>query len=240
MTESALFEIAIPVYNEERRLETGVRRLHAYCEKNGIRARIVIADNGSQDQTVAIAKRLIQELRNVYLIQLPQKGVGRALKCSWENSQADFVGYMDVDLSTDLKHLKEVRECFDRTGCDIVNGSRLIRGARVFDRKLIREITSRGYNFVLRTFLQVGFTDGMCGFKFMRQEAFRTLLQTGIQNEEWFFNTEILIKAEWAGLHIEEIPVIWRDDHDSKAQVLEMTFKFLREIWRLMRMKATA
>lgn len=238
MNQQALFEIAIPVYNEERRLEAGVRTLHAFCEREGLPANIVIADNGSVDRTQEIALELSKEFPNVRLLRVPQKGVGRALKLAWGQAQAPYVGYMDVDLSTDLKHLKEVAELFKSKNCDVVNGSRLMRGSRVYHRKLIREITSRGFNFLLHTALNVRFSDGMCGFKFLRRDAFDRISKLGVQNEEWFFNTEILVKAEWAGLKIEEVPVVWTDDHDSKARIFEMAVKFSKEIWRLRHLRS--
>lgn len=235
MTENTtpLLEIAIPVYNEERRLEAGVRTLHKYCIENKLPVQITIADNGSRDNTIGIATELAKELPNVRLLRVPQKGVGRALKYAWTDSKAPVVGYMDVDLSTDLKHLTEVAYLFLTTKCDVVNGSRLMNGSRVYHRKLIREITSRGFNFMLRAILGVRFSDGMCGFKFLRREAFERISKLGIQNEEWFFNTEILVKSEWAGLEISEVPVVWTDDHDSKAKIFEMIVKFSKEIWRL-------
>lgn len=226
-------EVTIPVYNEERRLRNGVVTLKKFCEEKQLSVSIVIADNGSTDRTVEIGKQLSRELRDVSVISVPMKGVGAALKCSWTQSRATVVGYMDVDLSTDIQHLVEVFDLMKAGKTRVISGSRLLPGAKVTGRKLSREIASRAFNQLLQFSLGCRFTDGMCGFKFLTRESFQLLSERGLKNNEWFFNTELLIKAEWAGIPVHEIPVHWSDDHDSKVKILELAVKYSKEVARL-------
>jgi len=150
------------------------------------------------------------------------------------------VGYMDVDLATDLKHLDEVRGAFNSQSGDLlVSGSRLLPGSHVINRTLTREISSRGFNLLLGWTLGVRFSDGMCGFKFLRKPTFDRLLRFGVQNDEWFFNAEIMVISEWLGVPIREIPVRWIDDRDSRVRVPDLAKKYLHEMTRLRQRRKT-
>jgi glycosyltransferase involved in cell wall biosynthesis len=237
MTEE-VFDIAIPVLNEEQRLRRGVTETLAFCESHGIPLCLTIADNGSTDGTARVAAELTREFGNVQYFAVGQKGVGRALKRAWTQSQCAIVGYMDVDLATDLKHLPVVVEIFKRHPGDLlVSGSRLLPGAKVVNRTLLREITSRAFNLLLQTALGVRFTDGMCGFKFLRKSTFDRLMTNGVENDDWFFNTEIMVKAEWQQIAIHELPVRWTDDQNSRVRLYDITKKYTKEILRLRRQK---
>ena len=205
-----------------------------YCDANKISGFVItIADNGSNDGTSEIAQQLEQEHQVVRYIKIDQKGVGVALKKAWLSSSCDILGTMDIDLSTDLRHFKEVYNCFQTKNVDLIVGSRLLDGSVVIGRSLVREITSRGFNKILSKLLKIRFTDGMCGFKFIYKEVFEKLMLTGIQNNEWFFETELLVKAELNGFEILEIPVYWKDDRDSKVSIIPLSLKYLKEIERL-------
>lgn len=205
-----------------------------YCEKHGIPATLTIADNGSTDKTAEIARNLARDHKQVSYLHVDTKGVGQALKKAWLASTSEIIGYMDVDLATDLAHLSTVAEIFAKDPSDlVVTGSRLIPGSNVINRSRVRSLTSVSYNWILRRLLDVQLSDGMCGFKFMRRSAFERIMRAGVQNNEWFFNTEILVKAQWIGLPVREIPVIWTDDRDSRARILELTYKYLKEVLRL-------
>jgi hypothetical protein len=105
-------DVVIPVYNEERGLDSSVRRLHRFLSTEfPFSWRIVIADNASTDATAVIAQALAEELPGVKLVRLEAKGRGRALRAAWSASDARVVCYMDVDLSTDLKALLPLGGC---------------------------------------------------------------------------------------------------------------------------------
>lgn len=231
------FDITIPVLNEEAELEPNVRRILSFIDSEDLskhKFRIVIADNGSTDSTYAIADRLSKALPGrVASIRLEKRGVGLALKTSWTASEADIVGYMDLDLATDLSHLRDVVKAFESSECDILYGSRLHKHSKVIGRPLKREITSRVFNMLLKFYLGVSFSDGMCGFKFMKREVFPKLYAGGATSDNWFFSTELLTVAEWSGLRIRELPVKWTDSPDSRAKIASLTIQYLGAMKRL-------
>ena len=228
-------DVTVPVLNEEKRLEAGVLGVVAFLEAWNIAStRIVIVDNGSTDATTAIAGRLASEHPSlVSFLRIQQRGVGAAIRSSWTASSADIVGYMDVDLATDLLHLLEVLELFEQGEVKVVNGSRLLAGSVVRDRSLWRGFTSRTLNAVMRASLGVGFTDAMTGFKFFeRQHALMLLAQTP-EIPDWFVAAEMLVRSEWVGVPAKEIAIRWQDDRASKANVPRLARQYLGHILRL-------
>jgi putative flippase GtrA len=227
-----IVDVVVPVYNEERDLEPSVRRLHrALREQLPYPSQITIADNGSSDGTGAIADRLGVQLPHVRVLHLNEKGRGRALAAAWMTSGATVVAYTDVDLSTDLGALLPLVAPIVSGHSEVSIGSRLIQGARV-SRSMKRELISRCYNLVLRTVLRVKFRDAQCGFKALRADVARRLIPT-VVNRNWFFDTELLVRAERAGMRILELPVDWNDDPDSRVDIIATALEDLRGVWRL-------
>jgi putative flippase GtrA len=231
-TRSATVEIVVPVYNEEADLEASLRRLHGYLAANFPLPWIVtIADNASIDRTWGIACRLAGELDGVNALHLDQKGRGRALREAWTRSAARVVAYMDVDLSTDLDALLPLVAPLVTGHSDVAIGTRLAPGSRVV-RGPKREAISRAYNLLLRTMLRSGFSDAQCGFKAIRTDVGRALLPA-VEDQSWFFDTELLVLAERAGLRIHEVPVDWVDDPDSRVDVVGTALADLKGVWRM-------
>ena len=225
-------EIAIPVYNEERALEASVRRLHGFLSSSlPYSCRIVIADNASDDATPAICRRLAAEIPNVTYVRLREKGRGRALRRVWSTSDADVVAYMDVDLSTGLQALLPLVAPLVSGHSDLAIGTRLANGSRVV-RGPKRELISRAYNRLLRLTLRTRFSDAQCGFKAGRAETVKALLPA-IEDEAWFFDTELLTVAERAGLRIHEVPVDWVEDPESSVAIVPTAIEDLLGIVRL-------
>lgn len=235
------FDVTIPVLNEEATLEKNARALHRFLKEHFPdegQWQVVIADNGSTDRTLEIARALSEEIPEITFVKVPEKGVGLALKTSWGQSQADIVGYMDLDLATALPHFLEAYDALARQGYDIVYGSRLHPRARVINRPLKREIASRVFNLLLKLYLGVRFSDGMCGFKFLRREVYPRLYEAGARNDGWFFSTELLTTAEWLGLKICELPVTWTDDiSSSRVQIIPLAKKYIRSMHELKKRK---
>ena len=229
-----IVDIVVPVYNEEHDLEPSVRRLRTYLdERFPYPARITIADNASADSTWVIAQRLATSLPGVRAVHLNQKGRGRALRTTWLASDAPVVAYMDVDLSTGLDALLPLVAGLLSGHSEMAIGSRLAPGARV-TRGPKRELISRCYNLILRTALGAGFRDAQCGFKAVRRDVARELLPL-VEDQAWFFDTELLILAQRAGLRILEVPVDWVDAPDSRVDVRSTALADLRGVWRLLR-----
>ncbi|MGD1057886.1 MAG: dolichyl-phosphate beta-glucosyltransferase [Solirubrobacteraceae bacterium] len=232
-------EIVIPVHNEQRVLAESVRTLHAHLVRNfDLPFKITIADNASTDGTLGVARLLSMEFPELSVMHLKHKGRGLALRAAWGTSDADVVAYMDVDLSTDLDALAELLEPLLEGRADVAIGSRLAPGARV-KRGIKREIISRGYNLLLHVLLGTGFSDAQCGFKAARREVVQTLLAQ-VEDDAWFFDTELLYLAQRNKLAIHEVPVHWVDDPDSRVDILATAYEDLRGIMRLRRRSAQA
>ncbi len=228
------YDIVIPVLNEQRRLENGVITLYQFLKNNHIHnCKIIIADNGSTDKTPEISVQLAEKHPEIQYISLKNKGVGLALKTAWAQSEADVIGYMDVDLATDLKHMTQVISLFEEHKNIIINGSRNLPTSHVVNRKWTRRVTSWGFNKLLQLLLNVHFSDGMCGFKFISREYFKTISQYGLTNDGWFFCTELLYVGEKLNLSLIEIPVNWQDDGDSRVKIISLSLYYLKEILRL-------
>ncbi|MCR6652800.1 MAG: glycosyltransferase [Cellvibrionaceae bacterium] len=224
-------EVTIPVLNEERTLEQQVLKVleHFQAQLNRFEdINLVIADNGSTDRTPEIARRLEAQYHNVKYLRLDKRGVGLALKSSWGASGADIVGYMDLDLATDLRHLGEALDILVSRKADMVAGSRLARGAKVIGRSPVREVTSRAFNMIVKTWFRTKFTDGMCGFKFLRRSCLPELMRRGACNDGWFFSTELLVVAEHLKMKVEDLPVTWTDDPDSKVKIGRLAIEYLK------------
>jgi len=232
-------DIVVPVYNEEVVLKDSVRRLHGFLSgEMPYPWRIVIADNASTDATLAVARMLAMELDNVTVLHLQHKGRGRALRAAWTASDADVLCYMDVDLSTDLRALLPLVSPLVCGHSEVAIGSRLAAGARVV-RGTKREVISRCYNRLLRWTLRAHFSDAQCGFKAIRADAARRLLPD-VQDQGWFFDTELLILAQRRGLRIHEVAVDWIDDPDSRVDIVSTALTDLRGVVRLLLQRPVA
>jgi putative flippase GtrA len=226
------------VHNEEVDLPGSVRRLHEYLTSSfPFSFRITVADNASDDTTFEVAEGLAGELTGVRVVHLPLKGRGRALHDVWSRSDAAVLAYMDVDLSTDLSALLPLVAPLVTGHSDVAIGTRHARGSRVV-RGAKREVISRAYNLLLRGTLAVRFSDAQCGFKAIRRDVARHLLPL-VQDTGWFFDTELLVLAQRAGLRIHEVPVDWVDDPDSRVDLLATALADLRGIARVGRALAT-
>lgn len=231
--------IVIPVLNEEKALEHGVETTIRYLDGTELSGnyRITIADNGSTDDTERIARLLCDRYSHVDYFKVSQRGVGLAFREAIKRNTCEIVGYMDVDLATDIKHLRQVYRFFTEQNAEAVVGSRLLKGSEVHNRTLVREITSRSLNLILKLILHVNFSDAMCGFKFYRKETALRLTELCSQNTGWFYCAEMMIRAEWEEIPIVEIAVQWHDDSDSKVKIGKLSSEYMAEIMKLRKEK---
>lgn len=233
-TAPAVVDIVVPVHNEAETLRASILRLHDFLRSSfPLSWQITIADNASTDTTCDLARGLADELVGVRVLHLEEKGRGRALRAAWLASESPVVAYMDVDLSTELEALLPLVAPLVSGHSDLAIGSRLAHGARVV-RGPKREVISRGYNLLLKVTLRSGFSDAQCGFKAIRSEVARELLPL-VEDEAWFFDTELLVVAEHNGLRIHEVPVDWVDDADSRVDVVRTATSDLQGILRMVR-----
>jgi len=227
-------DVVIPVYNEEEALEPSIIRLReylqAYCPCDW---RIVIADNASTDRTPEIAQRLRARWpKEVCPFRIPQKGRGRALRLAWLASDADVMSYMDVDLSTDLSAFMPLIEPLIQGTHHVAIGSRLAQSAQI-QRSAVREFTSRAYNTLIKAlFPRSRFSDAQCGFKAITRRAARELIPL-VENNNWFFDTELLLLAERHGYAIHEVPVQWIEDPGSTVNIVRTAWEDIRGLLRV-------
>jgi glycosyltransferase involved in cell wall biosynthesis len=228
----AVLDIVVPVFNEAGCLEASIRRLRNYLDTCfPFSAVVTIADNASTDGTMEVATRLAAELAGVRVLHLDERGRGRALKRAWSESGADVVAYMDVDLSTGLEALLPLVAPLLSGHSDLAIGTRLSRSATVV-RGPKRELISRSYNRLLRTLMRSRFSDAQCGFKAVRGALVPVLIPL-VEDDGWFFDTELLLIAERNALRIHEVPVDWVDDTDSRVEVLHTALADIGGMWRV-------
>ena len=224
-------DVVIPVYNEERVLTQSINTLRQFLENNlAHNWTIVIADNASTDKTWQAAQALSREYPDVVSLHLDEKGRGRALRRAWLDSTADIVSYMDVDLSTDLEAFPKLIQAIEE-GYDIAVGSRLMPGSSI-KRSFKRELTSRGYNLLIKAMFRSKFSDAQCGFKALSSKAAQELVPL-IKDQKWFFDTELLILAEKKGYRTKDVPVAWIEDPDTRVSVSRTAFDDVKGLLRL-------
>ncbi len=225
-------DVVVPVLNEEKILQQSITTLDEYMAKRlPYRYQITIADNGSQDKTLEIAKNLAEKHQSVQVVSLAERGRGRALKQVWQNSPADILTYMDVDLSTSLDDFLPMIQPLVAGEAGVAIGSRLARGAKT-TRGLKREFISRCYNNIIKWTSGTKFSDAQCGFKAIRRDVAAKFLPK-IKDNEWFFDTELLIKTERAGVPIHEQPVTWVEDTDSRVKIVKTAVDDLKGLYRV-------
>ncbi len=226
-------DVVIPVYNEERVLADSVARLSDFLGRSvPYDWRVIIADNASIDQTPAVGRAVADANPRVRYLRIEQKGRGRALRRAWLESDADVVSYMDVDLSTNLDAFPPLIDSIIHGGCDVAIGSRLKHGARV-TRQWKRELISRAYNLMIKlVFPTRTFSDAQCGFKAISRRAADHLIPI-VENNEWFFDSELLLRAEQHGYRIAEVPVEWIEDLDTRVKIVSTALEDVRGLLRV-------
>ena len=228
---NATVDITIPVYNEEDVLPRTIASLTDFLAANLPNPwKVTIADNASTDGTQEVSKALCENHAGVNYLHNPQKGRGKALKLAWLDSNADIVSYMDADLSTDLSHFPQLIQALE-TGNHIAVGSRLSKESRV-SRGLKREFISRSYNRLINIMFRTGLPDAQCGFKAMTKTT-ADIIIPHIKNDNWFFDTELLVIGAKRGFKIASIPVKWDDDPTSTVNVMNTAKEDIKGLLRL-------
>jgi len=226
--------ITLPVYNEELRLASSAGTLRRYLESHREFCwEMVIADNGSEDSTFAVATGFEKEYPDLRVVHLEARGRGRALKQVWSQSGADILTYMDVDLATDLSAFQPLIQAVASGNYDLAVGSRLSQGSHT-QRCWRREALSRGYISLVKMIFRTRFSDAQCGFKAITRQAAARLLPA-VEDTGWFFDTELLVLAEKCGYRVFDLPVRWTEDPDSRVKILRTAWGDLRGMLRLYR-----
>ncbi len=227
--------LLFPVLNERLRLENGIERCMAYLKENvSIPYQLTILDNGSEDETPQIGKRLAEKYPEVSYVRVKERGVGVAFREGIAGNQCDIVGYMDIDLSTDLKYLGKTIAAFEsRPSLQYVNGTRFSKESDTKGRKWYRKITSMGLVFLLKAIFDMKATDAVCGFTFLRKEAAEQLVKESSNDNGWFYTIEFLLRAERAGMEIYDMPVEWQEDYNTTVKIWKTIKNYLIRIYKL-------
>jgi glycosyltransferase involved in cell wall biosynthesis len=211
-----MISVIIPIHNEADILLSNIGRLRDALEALSGDYEIIIAEDGSSDGSFSVAQAL--ESESIRLLTSDTKlGRGLALSNAIRQAEGDIVVYMDADLSTDLRYLAPLMQKMNE-GADLSTGSRLMEGSEVIGRSLLREVMSRWYNILLRLLFGTRVKDHQCGFKAFRKNAVLQLLDE-VEDRHWFWDSELLIRAQMKGLRISEIPVSWVDRSNSKVKL---------------------
>jgi glycosyltransferase involved in cell wall biosynthesis len=227
-------DVVIPVYNEEHDLPRSIPTLRDFLKSDAFpyEWRIVIADNASTDSTPEVGSRLQEENpAEVVYVRIERKGRGYALKRTWSESAADVMSYMDVDLSTGISAFPALVRAIAEDGYGVATGTRLHRRSKV-ERSLQRTVLSRGYNTIIKAAFWTKFSDAQCGFKAISREVAQRVLPM-VEDNNWFFDTELLILAEKMGYRIKDIPVEWREDPGTTVKIGSTIAEDLRGLWRM-------
>lgn len=230
-----MWTIIFPVLNERLRLESGITRTVEYLQSIKFEDyEIIIVDNGSEDETPEIADGLCRRYEKVRYERIGVRGVGAAFRRGAELSRGDIIGYMDIDLSTNIKHLGEAIEIFRRDSkVEYINGSRFAAQSDTKGRKWYRKITSQGLLILLKVFLGMKCTDAICGFTFVRRETAMALIEGSSQDNGWFYMIEFLLRAERRGVKILDYPVEWQEDYNTTVKIFKTICNYIRQIARL-------
>lgn len=227
--------ILFPVLNERLRLRNGIERSMEYLKENvTIPYSLTILDNGSDDETPEIGRELAEKYPEVSYVRVGERGVGVAFRKGIELNESDIVGYMDIDLSTDIKYLGKTIQLFQkRPELQYVNGSRFSKESDTKGRKWYRKITSMGLVILLKTIFHMKATDAVCGFTFLRKEAAEQLVKESSRDNGWFYTIEFLLRAERNGMVIYDMPVEWQEDYNTTVKVWKTIKNYLVQIHRL-------
>lgn len=221
--------VVLPVYNEANKLEDAVSTLREYLVQLNYSYEIVIAEDGSTDGTDKIASKIAMKDNKIKHYHFDYRlGKGEAILRAFKSSENDILVHMDVDLSTHMKHLRELIDSIAVEGYDIATGSRLMKESKT-ERSARRDVASKGYNFLIRLLLGSKLKDHQCGFKAFKREI---ILEFGddVKDNHWFWDTEVLVLAQRRGYRVKEFPVEWSQDESSKVDLKSDGLYMLRKL----------
>jgi glycosyltransferase AglD len=221
--------VVFPAHNEASHLESAVAQVNDVLKSFGYSYEIIVAEDGSTDGTDKLADELSQKNPCIWHIHGEKRlGRGKALNATFKQAHGAIFVYMDVDLATDLRHLKELIDAIKVEGYDFSTGSRMMKQSKV-ERSGTRRMTSKTFNFMVRLFLRSKIRDHQCGFKGFKKEPTMAILDM-VQARHWFWDTEILVRAQREGYKVKEIPVEWKSGSDTKVHLYKDSWNMFWQI----------
>jgi glycosyltransferase involved in cell wall biosynthesis len=224
--------VVIPAYNESARIG---RCVEEYCSHFGTRAVVVVVANGCRDGTAEIVRGFMGRFENLRLIEIQRAiGKGGAVRVGLKTGDEPYIGFTDADGSTTAADFDSLLQTCRETGSDGAIGSRWIRGASVKRRQpLRRRIFSRGFNFVVRLFFNMPYSDTQCGAKLFRRPAIDRVIGE-LELADFAFDIDLLYAFKRFGFRVVECPILWEDfPDDSKIRLLPAAWTMLLSVARL-------
>ena len=227
-----IISITLPVFNEAKILKRNVEKLICFLNELNLNYEIIIAEDGSTDNSYKIASELEKRNKKVHCLHSDKRlGKGEAIKRAFEHSKGSIFVFMDADLSTDLSYTpKLISKIHD--GYDIVVGSRTLKYSKV-ERSLKREMVSRVYNLLCRFLFGIKLHDMQCGFKCLKKDSIKNIIKE-VKNKHWFWDTELIVRATKKDMKITEIPIKWKQKNRTKVKILRDSLymiKCILELW---------
>ena len=214
--------IILPAYNEENDIEHCVEETMRTVGAEGISYEIIIVENGSTDQTYKIAQQLSNKFKQISTTHLEESGFESAIKEGFNLAKGEFVAHLDVDLSTDMSHFKEL--LLHAKNYDFVTGARYLDASsakRTFGRLLL----SKAFNSLLINFLlKSKIKDNNCGFRIIKRDVGLELFNF-VESNTGFGNVELIVIAQRKGYSVKEFPVRWKEN------MSDVKFKWVSEFF---------
>ena len=224
-----MLDLVIPVYNEAGSIDDAVRRLRDSLNDSMQDYSIRIVDNQSSDDTFKHAKSLQNEFHEVKAMRIPQQGKARAIRAGWEASDADILGFIDVDLSPSISTIPQMIDQVSTTKGLAVSSRHLPTSQTI--RTWHRGLVSHAYNTGLWVITGSGVADHQCGLKVIHRE-FWDEVSSNIRSTEWFLDTELILHANRLGRPIDEFAVRWEEDPASAVNTVSVSWKILVSLYR--------
>lgn len=224
--------LVIPAYNEVATIQRTLRAINDYLTPRGITFELIVAADGT-DGTREAAAALVSEMPVAVIGEPQRRGKGRGVREGMLAASGDLVGFLDADYKVAIDEIEKVLPWFDQ-GYDIVIGSRAAGGADVrVHQPWYRRYGSKGFALIMRPLVGLyGIADTQCGFKFFRAAVAHELFSRQ-RIDGYMFDVEILSLAARAGYKVKEIGVQWRDDGDTRLQLVSGNWKNLKDLFRI-------
>lgn len=222
--------LVLPLYNEGPTLEQSLRTIYKSLQKIKKSWEVILVDDKSSDDTLAIVKKILPNLKNTTLIAHQEnQGRGKAVSDGLKVSKGIYSGFLDVDLEVSSDYIPLfIKELEDGYDCVI--------GNRIYEKNITavtRVVSSVGYKLIVRSLLNLPINDTEAGYKFFNREKILPILNR-IKNKGWFWDTEICARAYWAGLKISQVPVLFirRPEKKSTVRLIPDTLIYLKNIYK--------
>jgi glycosyltransferase involved in cell wall biosynthesis len=226
--------IIIPAYNEEKRIKKTLKNYYNFFRKKKIEFEIIIVLNACRDNTLGVVKTFQKGKKEIKYLNFKLGGKGFAVKEGFKDAlkrENDLVGFVDADMSTPPKAFYDLVKNLDNF--DGIIADRWLANSKInFHQSLLRKLTSRTFNFVVRSFLMLPYRDTQCGAKLFKKQVIKKILPK-LNNTQWAFDVDLIYLTHKYGFKLKEISTTWNDEKGSKIDVIRSSLKMFLAVLRL-------